>query len=663
MKYPRISIVTPNYNQAPYIEETIQSVLNQNYPNLEYIVIDGGSTDGSVEIIKKYEDYLTYWVSEKDGGMYHAIQKGFALSTGEIMAWINSDDMYHRNAFYTVSEIFSTYSQIEWLTGCNTNFDETGRTFNARSAYPQNRFNMFLNPSKHIQQESTFWRRTLWERAGGTLDLTQRYAGDFELWARFFRYASLYRTDALIGGFRVRKNQISQLYMPQYTQECDQILEREKGMLTFYERCMMDEIRQNQFRLLYDRLNEIEKNELERQIALLADEPEKVVFDTKAHHYFLQGELLEHESLLSDMYKKRNKLDDFLEYLKTRQKFYPEVIVDVGVAHGTPELYTTYPKSQIILVEPLQEFEPHMLAIQSAYENVIIERVAAGSASGTMTICVHPDLVGSSVYKEAEESDVNGIERIIDVKTLDEIYVGHIEGKKEVLLKIDVQGAELDVLRGAKRVLEDVEVIVLEVSLHRFFIGGADFSDVVAHMKGIGYVPYDIFGFMNRPYDGSLAQVDMAFVKENGRFKEINYFATPEQREILNHTLQNMKGDGARTVADRIRIDFSQKFNNLYRHIDTLMEADERYVIYGHGTVGKTLFGIMAPKAIAFIDKQSDKIAAGEIERGGVYSLESLKNIRYDKIIISVLGREEEIEQDLVSRFGIDKNRMVWLKV
>ena len=125
--YPKISIITPNYNQAKYLEETILSVLNQGYPNLEYIIIDGGSTDNSVEIIKKYSDRLAYWESVPDKGMYDAIQKGFARSTGEIMAWINSDDMYQSKSFFTVSEIFRNFTQVNWLLGFPSVYDAQSR--------------------------------------------------------------------------------------------------------------------------------------------------------------------------------------------------------------------------------------------------------------------------------------------------------------------------------------------------------------------------------------------------------------------------------------------------------------------------------------------------------------------------------------------------------
>src|ERR1035437_8493898 len=134
--FPKISIVSPNFNGAAYLEETILSVLSQNYPNIEYIIVDGGSTDGSQEIIKKYNDQLAWWISEPDNGMYDAIQKGFDRSTGEIMAWINSDDMYQKKAFFTIAEIFKNFPQICWLEGTNTWYDIYGRTVKSKPARP-----------------------------------------------------------------------------------------------------------------------------------------------------------------------------------------------------------------------------------------------------------------------------------------------------------------------------------------------------------------------------------------------------------------------------------------------------------------------------------------------------------------------------------------------
>lgn len=230
-QYPKISIVTPNYNKGQYLEETILSVIEQNYPNLEYIIIDGGSTDNSVEIIKKYEKYLAYWTSEKDNGMYEAIQKGFDKSSGEIMAWINSDDKYHLGAFSAVAEIFSTFKEIRWLTGAPTLWDKYGRCVVKESTL-WSKYKMYmgycLERGIYIQQESTFWRRSLWEQAGGQLNTSFKLAGDFELWLRFFRYAQLYTTEALLGGFRVYgTEQLSVAEYKRYLEEANLALRQE----------------------------------------------------------------------------------------------------------------------------------------------------------------------------------------------------------------------------------------------------------------------------------------------------------------------------------------------------------------------------------------------------------------------------------------------------
>ena len=114
--FPTISVVTPSYNQGRFLEETICSVLTQSYPCVEYVVIDGASSDDSVEIIRKYAGQLTYWVSETDKGQYDAINKGFARTTGEIMAWLNSDDMYTPWALTVVADIFRLFPHVEWIT-------------------------------------------------------------------------------------------------------------------------------------------------------------------------------------------------------------------------------------------------------------------------------------------------------------------------------------------------------------------------------------------------------------------------------------------------------------------------------------------------------------------------------------------------------------------
>src|SRR5262245_563720 len=116
MTYPTITIVTPTYNSAPYLEATIQSLLAQHYPALEYIIIDGGSTDGNLDIIERYQSHLAYHVSEPDNGMYDALDKGFRQSTGDIMAWLNSDDMLPTWALHTVADVFSALPQVDWIT-------------------------------------------------------------------------------------------------------------------------------------------------------------------------------------------------------------------------------------------------------------------------------------------------------------------------------------------------------------------------------------------------------------------------------------------------------------------------------------------------------------------------------------------------------------------
>lgn len=224
-EYPKISIVTTNFNQGKYLEATILSVLSQNYPNLEYIIIDGGSTDSSVEIIKKYSDQLAYWVSEPDKGMYDGLQKGLAKTTGDIMAWINSDDMYLPNSFYTVAEIFTSFDQVNWLLGFPSLYDEQGRIVEcAHTLREWSKYDVYIGHYRWIQQESVFWRRSLWNKVGKTLNTSLKYAGDFELWFRFFQHEKLHVTTALLSGFRMRGEQLSLKQRSAYEDEIQSVV-------------------------------------------------------------------------------------------------------------------------------------------------------------------------------------------------------------------------------------------------------------------------------------------------------------------------------------------------------------------------------------------------------------------------------------------------------
>ena len=231
---PTLSLVTPSYNQGAYLEECIDSALSQSYPNLEYIIMDGGSTDNSVEIIKKYEKYLTFWQSRPDGGQYAAINEGFRKTKGQIMTWLNSDDKFHPNAFLTVAGVFMLRNDVEWISGRLNTLNEQGEQFWiceylipwARSKYLKKEF---MDP--WIQQEGTFWRRQLWERSGSTMRTDLNFAGDLELWTRFFRYARLYSVDTLLAGYRFQSKSKTRLFMDKYLQEANGVLDEELQLL------------------------------------------------------------------------------------------------------------------------------------------------------------------------------------------------------------------------------------------------------------------------------------------------------------------------------------------------------------------------------------------------------------------------------------------------
>ena len=196
-KWPRISIITPSYNQGQFLEETIRSVLLQSYPDLEYIIIDGGSTDNSVEIIKQYEPFLAYWVSEKDSGQSHAINKGLTVSTGTILGWINSDDLYVKNTLKKIAQNFCKNRSSVLIHGdrilINKNSEVTGWV-------PLTPF--FPNKGMfNVCSETAFWKRDAMDEVG-LLKEELKFAMDLEFFSRLYLHGKFLKLNSYLGYFR-----------------------------------------------------------------------------------------------------------------------------------------------------------------------------------------------------------------------------------------------------------------------------------------------------------------------------------------------------------------------------------------------------------------------------------------------------------------------------
>jgi glycosyltransferase involved in cell wall biosynthesis len=233
-----ISIVTPSFNQGVFLEDCLRSVENQQYGNVEYFVMDGGSTDDSVEIIRRHAGRLAGWRSRPDGGQMAAVQEGLERSTGEVMGWLNSDDMLTPWALRVVAEVFQRFPDVQWISSLYPMImNEDGLVVGARrgEGYYSEAFyrgrNLPLNSwfySNMIQQESTFWRRSLWERAGARVDVSLRGAGDFELWCRFFEHATLYSLSVPLGIFRFQRASFTATKFGAYLDESRRVLAKYK---------------------------------------------------------------------------------------------------------------------------------------------------------------------------------------------------------------------------------------------------------------------------------------------------------------------------------------------------------------------------------------------------------------------------------------------------
>lgn len=239
----------------------------------------------------------------------------------------------------------------------------------------------------------------------------------------------------------------------------------------------------------------------------------------------------------------RGPRDSLLQALRQAKAvgFSPQTVIDVGAAYGsfTGQCNTVFPDARYVLVEPLEEYRPLLEKLRKTMPSSQCVCAAAASNSGEIEINVHPDLVGSSLYSEVEKgTDVNGVPRRVRSVTIDSV-VQETGAKGPFLLKLDVQGAELDVLKGAEEVLRECQYAILEVSFFRFFQDGPDCCEIIAYMKERGFVPYDIVGLQYRPLDQALSQADITFVKEAGPFRQHHFYATPQQREAQNQQMKS----------------------------------------------------------------------------------------------------------------------------
>jgi len=208
-KFPKISIITPSFNQGQFIDETIQSVLNQKYPNLEYIVVDGGSTDNTLAILKKYERKLK-WISEKDKGQSDGINKGFKMATGDIIAWLNSDDYYLPGTLHEVAHFFIKNTKAQWVTGDYKIINAEGKEIQKYIMWYKRLLRLFptfgmLSFANYIAQPSTFWKKSILKTIG-YLNLDLHYTMDYEYWLRIMKRFPLYVVNKNLSAFRIHGN-------------------------------------------------------------------------------------------------------------------------------------------------------------------------------------------------------------------------------------------------------------------------------------------------------------------------------------------------------------------------------------------------------------------------------------------------------------------------
>jgi glycosyltransferase involved in cell wall biosynthesis len=221
---PRITVITPSYNQAEFLERTIVSILNQGYPNLEFIIIDGGSTDGSVEIIKRYSNQLTYWVSESDRGQSYAINKGLQRATGEWVCWQNSDDIFYPLAFMRMSQSVLQNPTLDLVIGDVNLIDKEDGLIRPQ-CFVKPTYGALLAEGMVLTNQAAFWRRSLHAEIG-FLDESLHYSFDYEWFLRLLNYTSRsHHISQKLGAIRYHDQTKTSLYQTFFLSEYAKIIE------------------------------------------------------------------------------------------------------------------------------------------------------------------------------------------------------------------------------------------------------------------------------------------------------------------------------------------------------------------------------------------------------------------------------------------------------
>lgn len=228
---PRVTIVVPSFNQGRFIGATLQSIIDQRYPNLELIVVDGGSTDNTLSVIKQYEAHLAWWVSEPDSGQTAAINKGFMRSTGEVMAWINSDDLVASGALHQVADYLVKHPETQAVYGDRILINEEGLEIGCW-ILPRHSSRV-LQWTDFVPQETLYWTRKAWNLIGGQLDETFHFAMDWDFLLRLSaKQIKIQHLPVFLGLFRVHQNQKTSNQMPSIGQQEIQLIRlRELGYM------------------------------------------------------------------------------------------------------------------------------------------------------------------------------------------------------------------------------------------------------------------------------------------------------------------------------------------------------------------------------------------------------------------------------------------------